>query len=103
MTTYLELLSSNLVFNSHLGADLIFWSHIPPPPSGGAPRGGAMFWGYVGCGHIFKGIKLNLGVKTLFGCEFYLKSNPPNSCPRGGTPLGGELGGFDSRFKFKPK
>ena len=65
VTTYLELLSSNLVFNSHLGADLIFWSQIPPPPGGGA-----MFWGYVGCGHIFKGIKLKLGVKTLFGCEF---------------------------------
>ena len=69
VTTYLELLSSNLVFNSHLGADLIFWSQIPPPPGGRVPRG-AMFWGYVGCGHIFKGIKLKLGVKTLFGCEF---------------------------------
>ena len=39
-----------------------------------------------GCGHIFKGIKLKLGVKTLFGCEFYLKSNPPNSRPRMDSP-----------------
>ena len=46
VTTYLELLSSNLVFNSHLGADLIFWSQIPPPPRarGGSP-GGLCFGG----------------------------------------------------------
>ena len=48
-----------------------------------------MFWGYVGCGHIFKGIKLKLGVKTLFGCEFlFLKSPPPT--PGEGVPRGGE-------------
>ena len=71
VTIYLKLLSSNFVFNSHLGADLIFWSQIPPPPGGGVPvPQGGYVWGYVGRGHIFKGIKLKLGVKTLFGCKF---------------------------------
>ena len=46
-------------------------------------------------------IKLQLGVLTLFGCEFlFLKSNTPNSPspPRGGSPgeggfiLGGSCG-----------
>ena len=64
MTTYLELLSSNLVLESHLGAN----SKSPLTPLGRGLLGGVL-WGmgpYVlgvrELCHIFKAIKLKLDV-----------------------------------------
>ena len=64
MTTYLELLSSNLVCNPALGA--IFDVKSPPlPPVGCVPEGGGLFWGVgVGSDHIFRAIELKLGMQT---------------------------------------
>ena len=68
MTTYLELLSSNLVFKSHLGADLIFEVKYPQlPPSPGGLRGGrGLYFG----GRWVVASFLKLLAQTLFGYEF---------------------------------
>ena len=69
VTTYLELLSSNLVFNSHLGADLIFWSQIPPS-SRGVPPGGLCFWGRWVLGTFLKVLCSNLVWEPYLGANF---------------------------------
>ena len=94
MTTYLELLSSILVYNSHLGADLIFWSQIPPPPWGGPP-GGLFFGGTWVVATFLKVLSSNLVSKPHLGANFDFEVTPPPHPPGGflGRGEGGYFGG----------